>query len=316
VSVTTRKRIRAGAALLGALVLVASVGYLGSSYAIADEFTRAERHAVDRAPNIPAATSYEDVSLRTVDGLRLSGWFFPTPGDRAAIVVHGRHSNRLEGGKAEPIADALLRSGFSVLLFDLRGHGNSDGERFSLGLFERWDVAAAIDYVVGRGFLENRIALIGVSMGAGTVIQELLIHPNVGAVVADSPYADVPVLVGEDLELIAHVPSWLTPGTLLMSKIAFGLDADQIRPIDVVRAHPERAFLFIHCDTDELIAQHHAHELRAASANRQTELWIATGCQHAWAFNVHPEEWKAHVLAFLNAQMPASAAAFRRTPER
>jgi uncharacterized protein len=296
--------LKIASALLGLAIVLGGGGYLGFSYAIANEFTRAERHPIDRAPLVAAATRYEDVTLRTKDGLRLAGWFFPTRGDRAAIIVHGRHSNRLEGGKAEPITDALLRAGFSVLLFDMRGHGNSEGERFSLGLLERWDVASAIDYVVGRGFAEDRVALIGVSMGAGTVIQELLIHPRVGAVIADSPYADVPVLVGEDLELIAHVPSWMTPGTLLMSKVAFGLDADQIRPVEVVRAHPERAFLFIHCDTDELIALHHAREVVAASANPGTQLWIATGCQHAWAFNVHPEEWKTRVLAFLNAQIP------------
>jgi fermentation-respiration switch protein FrsA (DUF1100 family) len=221
--------------------------------------------------------------------------------------VHGRHSNRLEGGKAEPITDFLLRDGYSVLLFDMRGHGNSEGDRFSLGYQERRDVAAAIEFVVARGFAENRIALIGISMGAGTVIQELLIHPKVGAVVADSAYADVPILVGEDLQLIAGAPSWFTPGVLFMSRVAFGLDADQVRPIEVVRAHPERAILLFHCEKDELIPLHHARELLAASANTETQLWIATECQHAWAYNVHPAEWQARVEGFLESQIPTLA---------
>ena len=114
--------------------------------------------------------------------------------------------------------------------------------------------------------------------------------------------------MGEDLQLIAGVPGWFTPGVLLLSKLSFGLDGDQVRPIDIVRAHPERPILLIHCDSDELIPLHHARDLLAASKNPGTELWIATGCQHAWAFNVHPAEWEARVLAFLDAQIPAVAA--------
>jgi hypothetical protein len=73
----------------------------------------------------------------------------------------------------------------------------------------------------------------------------------------------------------------------------------------VVRAHPEKAFLFIHCDGDALVAVHHAYALRAASANPQSALWIASGCQHAWAFDGHPTEYEARVLAYLDAQIPA-----------
>lgn len=90
-----------------------------------------------------------------------------------------------------------------------------------------------------------------------------------------------------------------------MARIAFGLDGDQVRPIEVVRAHPERAILFIHCDTDPLIRVHHATDLRAASANSASALWIAPGCDHAAAMDMYPAEYRTRVLAFLEAQIPA-----------
>jgi fermentation-respiration switch protein FrsA (DUF1100 family) len=89
-----------------------------------------------------------------------------------------------------------------------------------------------------------------------------------------------------------------------MTRIAFGLDGDQVRPIEVVRAHPERAILFIHCDTDGLIRVHHAQDLRAASANSASELWIAHGCEHAAASDMYPAEYRTRVLAFLGSQIP------------
>ena len=287
-----------------ALGLAAIVAYLAASFAVAERFTHAERHRVDRPPQV-AATRYEDVALRTSDGVTLRGWYFPVAGDRAAILVHGRNGNRIGGERRtfEHIADFLIADGYSVLMFDLRGHGESDGDRYTLGLYERRDIAAAIEYVTARGVREERIALIGVSMGAGSVLQSLTLHPNVGAVIADSSYTDARQVVGEKLEYVAGVPNWLTPGAFLTMRMVFGIDGDQIRPIDAVRAHPERAFLFIHGDTDEFVEPHHATELRAASANAASELWFATGCQHAWAYNDHPAEWENHVRAFLDREI-------------
>ena len=290
--------------LLLVVLVAGAVGYLSLSYVIADRFTRAERHPIGRGPEVAAAT-YEDVALRTSDGLTLRGWFFPVRGDRAAILIHGRHANRAEfQGRSDHIADFLIAAGFTVLLFDLRGHGDSDGERFSLGQFERLDVASAIDYLASRGFAENRIALLGISLGAGTAIQELLLHPKVGALIADSSYTDASTILQEKLQQEAGVPGWFTPGVLFMSHIAFGLDGAQVRPIEVARAHPERAILFIHCDTDGLIPVHHAYDLRAASANPASTLWIAHDCDHAAAMDRYPAEYRMRVITFLDSQIP------------
>jgi uncharacterized protein len=298
--------------LLAVAILACVVGYLSVSFVVAERFTHVVRYHVARAPLVVAPT-YEDVSLRTNDGLTLRGWYFRTGSDRAAIVVHGRDGNRVggENRSGEKIADFLIADGYDVLLFDLRGAGDSEGDRFSLGYQERRDVAAAIEYVSSRGIRENRIALIGISMGAGTVLQTLLLHPNVGAVVADSSYTDARTIASENLEKIAGVPGWFTPGVMLLSNFIFGLDGDQVRPIDVVRAHATRPILFIHCDGDELVALHHPRELFAASANKASQLWIAAGCQHAWAFNEYPVEYQARLLAFLESQIPAVAAAAR-----
>ena len=298
------------ASALLAVALLGGGAYLSLSYVIAERFTHAVRYPVGRAPMV-AASVYEDVAFRTGDGLTLRGWYFPTQSDRAAIIVHGKDSNRIGGEHRmiEKLADFLVTSGYSVLIFDLRGNGDSDGDRFSLGYLERRDVAAAIDHLIGRGFREDRIALVGISMGAGTVLQSLVLHPNVGAVVADSSYVDARTIVTEDLETLAGVPSWFTPGVLLMSNLAFGLDGEQVRPVEVVRAHPERAFLFIHCGGDKLIAPHHAYELRAASANPASDLWMAAVCQHSWAFNTYPTAYEARLSAFLESQIPAHAPA-------
>jgi pimeloyl-ACP methyl ester carboxylesterase len=301
------RRVVAGLVIV--LVLIGA-GYLGASYVMFDEFTRPEHHAVERAPRVQGA--YEDITIRTSDGLALRGWFFPRSTDRAVVVVHGRNSNRLEwcspddaaaACRDERIASFLTDDGYSVVLFDLRGHGESEGTRFSLGYYERRDVAGAIGFLTARGFPRARIGVVGVSMGAASVLAALTLDDGIGPIVLDSSYADAEVELAEALPKDKGIPSFFAPGVLFAARMAFGIDTAAVRPTDIVRAHPERPFLFIHCDADELIAVHHARDLRAASANAGSELWIAAGCLHPRASDDHPQEYRRRVLAFLRAHL-------------
>lgn len=289
--------------LVAVALLALAVAYFGVSYRVAEGVTHVKRNPVTRAALISNARP-EDVSLRSLDGgLTLRGWFYRVPGDRAVISVHGKDSNRLEGRTAERIADVLLANGYSVLLFDLRGHGESEGNRFSLGQHERYDVAAAIDFLVGRGFREERIALLGMSMGAGTVLQTVAVRPGVGPVIADSAYSDGRVIVEEVGPAYTGLPRAFNPGVIVMSRLFFDLDVDQIKPAAVVRAHPERAFLFIHCEDDRTVYPHHSPDLKAASANPGTQLWLAPACGHVQAFPTYPSEYEQRLLSFLGANM-------------
>jgi len=290
-------------ARLGAVALVGlAAAYVAISLYAALEFTRAERVPVETLPEA-IGPGHQDVTFPTADGLALRGWFFPAAGDRAAIVVHGKDANRADGDHLQRLARILLSSGYNLLLFDLRGHGESAGERFSLGLHERKDVAAAVDHLVARGFPVRRIALVGESMGAGTVIQALALRPGVGAVVADSAYADGRTIVEDAGPSDTGLPGIFTPGILLGAKLLVGLDADLVDPERIVRSRPDRAFLFIHCDLDGVVPPKHAERLRAASANGATELWLASGCGHVGALARYPAEYERRLLAFLAAQM-------------
>jgi pimeloyl-ACP methyl ester carboxylesterase len=287
---------------LAAIVVAGALLVYGSiSVYAANEFTRTERHPPDVAAAAAVGVAYEDVSFRSSDGKLLRGWLFPR-GDRAVVMVHGKDGRRLDGECTVALARALTANGYTVLALDLRGHGESQGDRFSLGEYERLDVAAAVGFLEQRGIAASRIALFGESMGAGTVIQTLIVRPDVGAVVADSSYASADVVVQEQVAHETGLPSFFAPGILLAAR-AFGLDAEQAEPVAVVRAHPEKAFLFIHCDADQIVYLHHARELRAASANPDSQLWIVSGCAHVRAHDAQPAAYEALVLSFLDAQL-------------
>ena len=291
------------AVVILALTVVAYAGV--SFYAVMVLSSDYPRAAIDRAPNVAAA--YENVAFKSTDGLTLRGWYFPVARDRAVVLLHGRDDDRTWGGKYEALATQLIGAGYSVLMFDMRGHGSSDGEkRYTMGYYERYDVAGAIDYVVSRGVPERGVALVAISLGAATAIETLPLRPDVGPVIVESAYSDFQTLITEYLPRHTSIPAIFAPGIGVMARVALNVDVSQMRPVDVVRAHPERAFLFIQCQEDDFVLPHHATELRAASANAASDLWLVPECGHVDASQHAPNEYRTHVLGFL-AQQYATA---------
>lgn len=288
---------------LGAFTaVVLAAAYAAIAIYAALQFTQAARTPVARAPE-EIAPRWEDIVFRASDGLSLRGWYFPGSGERAAVLVHGKDANRLDSDSLAFVARTLHRAGYAVLAFDLRGHGASGGSRFSLGHHERKDIAAAIDHLVARGHPLRRIALFGESMGASAALQALRLRPEVGAVVADSAYSDGPSIVEEAGPGATGLPGIFTPGIVWAARTLLGLDADAVDPERIVRDSPQRPFLFIHCEGDDLIRVHHARRLRAASDHPDSELWLVPGCGHVGASALLPDEYARRLLAFLDARL-------------
>jgi uncharacterized protein len=291
--------------LLAAPLVLGLVAYFGISLRVGESVTR-----VDRLPLEPPATSvaaaHEDVVFESRDGIALKGWWFAVAGaDRAAVVVHGRGRNRINSSfHPDGIARMLLAHRYSVLLFDLRGHGESGGTRYTLGIEEPRDILPAIDLAAAKARIDRaRVAVIGESLGGGSALMTVQADPSIGPVVTDSAFADGNAVVSESANQYTNLPSWFTPGIVLMSRIFLGLDIGEVKPAKVVAAHPERAFLFIHCVDDQLVLAHHGLDLRTASTNPRSELWLVPGCGHVQAFATLPAEWEKRVMAFLAREL-------------
>src|SRR5436189_4812662 len=119
------------------VIAAALIAYFGISFRVAETVTQVERLPLDPPASSIAAT-HEDVTFKSRDGIVLKGWWFAVPrADRAAVIVHGRGRNRVNSDfMPAAIARLLPVHGYSVLLFDLRGHGESGGTRYPLRIDE------------------------------------------------------------------------------------------------------------------------------------------------------------------------------------
>ena len=223
--------------LVVAIVVLAVVGYgivswVFSEKLIAQQFT--PLGPVDFAEfELPQP---EQVTIRG-EGVDLASWYFDNPGAEACAVVmlHGFGGDKSEVLAATPI---FRRRGCDLLLYDARGHGDSDRALLSFGVHEREDLLRAIEWLTARtGLPRSKIGLIGWSYGAATAIQGAS-EPggDVAFVVADSSFSSLADIAR--VQATEQYGSWakiFVPGALFVSSLRGGFDAHDPSPAAAIR---------------------------------------------------------------------------------
>ena len=128
--------------------------------------------------------AFEDVSFTTADGKALHGWFVPGRNEVTWLWFHGNTGN---------ISDRLVNLkllhdelGVSVLLFDYRGYGRSEGRPTEKGTYR--DADAALAYLRSRGDVSpDRIIYFGRSLGTAVAVDLAARHPPYGLIL-ESPF--------------------------------------------------------------------------------------------------------------------------------
>ena len=204
--------------------------------------------------------------------------------------MHGIHSYAWDC-QAPDVVRAYSDAGFHVLLFDLRGHGDSDGDQLGLGWVERLDARAAVNLLLARGFRSGRIGIHGTSYGATTA---LLATPNIaeiGAVVADSAFANVRDAINGEIERQIGLPSRVTeilqPGLRFIAWHRYSLDLNGISAEEAITAISPRPILLIHGERDAITPVESAQRLKEV-AGTTAELWILAGRQHTEGVRLQP----------------------------
>src|SRR5688572_3225542 len=127
--------------------------------------------------------SYENIEMKTGDGLILRGWYIPSRNDATVITLHGYGGNRL-GTLTQ--AKILAKHGYGVLLYDQRASGESDGNVRSWGWLDVGDVSDAVTYLKTRTEINpEKIGIYGCSTGAEIALASTALEPGLKAVIAE-----------------------------------------------------------------------------------------------------------------------------------
>jgi len=294
-----RRLVRRVLWALLALIVVAAGIILGISGYAASSLTKFERVPIESNPT-DFELEYVDVSFPSRDGLMLCGWWLEVGDDNPIIVVvHGSGDNRAHPAERMlGIAKDLASYGYNVLMFDMRGHGESEGKHISAGYYERNDVLGAIDYIRQSG-IESKIGILGFSMGAATSLMAAAESEEINAVVADCAYADIVSIIESEFANRSNLPKFFMPIILSMTRNIYDIDFTAIKPEEAVKEISVPVFI-IHGGQDEMIPVQHAYRLKEASQNLDSKLWIVPEAQHANSYLVRPAEYKEQVISFFD----------------
>ncbi len=250
----------------------------------------------------PADLPWSALRIARPGSAPLAGWILGGNPDAAGVLLlHGIRSDRRQMlGRAR----FLHAAGYTVLLVDLPGHGESAGARITFGYREAAGARAAFQYL--REQLKGRpLGVIGVSLGgAAALLGEAPLDAD--ALILESVYSDVEQATKNRMRLHFGVfGEYLAPLLTLQIEPRLGIPVEALSPLAAAARvrHP----LFLLSGTQD---QHtRGWETRAvyAAAGVSKQLWLVEGAAHEDLHQYAPVEYERRVLEFFARYLGAGA---------
>ena len=128
---------------------------------------------------------YEDVTLKTADGIQLNGWYIPhQQSEHVLLFFHGNAGNI---SHRRDSIEIFHRLGLNVFITDYRGYGKSKGKPSEQGVYQ--DATAAWQYLTKeKGFTPDQVLIFGRSLG-GAVSAKLASEVHARGLILESTFS-------------------------------------------------------------------------------------------------------------------------------
>tara|TARA_B100000700_G_C15055334_1_gene862508 strand:+ start:236 stop:1222 length:987 start_codon:yes stop_codon:yes gene_type:complete len=306
------------------LLGLAAGSYVGVSSAMAAKLTQVNRIPHEVNPKTVKLDFRNVIFTSRGGGTELSGWLIAPPCNQLeplpitrdtswVIMVNGDDASRSDSKTGTlGIARELHRHGFGIFMCDLRGRGDSPSTMSSSGLFEQLDVLGASDYLVSNGANRTKIGILGFSLGGSVALLAGSKHNSFGAVVSDSAFADLEMLIKTSMTGVKRIMRVCLPGMKFMAQLLHEIDIREISPARAI-ARTDTPVLIIHGEEDPKVPVEHARLLgRAIGASfdeielGKESIWIVPRAGHTGAFRTEPDTYIEKLVRFYEEHLVAS----------
>ena len=285
------------AKVLGGVGIILLVGFTALTLSVAVAATNVPPTSIGDTP-ATRGIAYEDVELVTEDNIILAAWYVPSENGAAVVLLHGAGSTR---SSVLDEMEVLASGGYGVLALEARGHGESEGRAMDFGWFGDRDIAPALDWLAGRPEVDDeRIALIGMSMGGEEAIGAAASDRRVAAVVAEGATGRSAV----DNAWLSDVYGFQGQLQRLVDAVRFGITdilTDAEPPIalrDATALMAPRPLLLI--TAGNVPDEAHAANYIQSGSPSNVEVWDVPRAGHTQGLHVDPAQWQQRVIGFLD----------------
>lgn len=235
----------------------------------------------------------EKFRLKTKDNIDISGMMTYRPkSDSVLLICHGYKQS-----KEHMIALANLFDEYTVVLFDLRAHGDSGGSLVSFGFNEYKDVKTVLNYLKKDARLSNKkIYGLGISMGAASIAKAVSRGCKFDGLILDSCFSIIDFEIVSKFVRIHKI--FFNFGKFLF-KVFWGIDIDSIKP-GTFLSKVNCPLMIIHSKHDEKISPSHAKKLyHEASSCKEKSIVLCEGF-HGLLFRHDSQFYKKAIIDFLS----------------
>ncbi len=244
----TKKKIKYGSVFIIFILMI----YLFGLYLIQDYFIFFPDKEYQSPKNI-GLIQYQEYPLAMQDGVRIMTWYAKGEPEKPAILYF--HGNSSQNAVFAPYLKSYLEKGYTVLIPEYRGFGNTPGKTTQKNMFA--DATEAYDFLKKEGY--SQIIIHGFSFGCAVALG-LTQFRIPSAVVLEAPFASLRQMVKE-----THIPL-----ASLILKAPFNSD--------IYIQKVKSPLLILHGTKDKTIPIHHSEKLFSlAQSQDKTFLKISGG---------------------------------------
>jgi pimeloyl-ACP methyl ester carboxylesterase len=280
--------------VLGVLILLV----FGVSVYGATEITRISPVPLTASP-ADFGLRYETCSFPTSHGLNLRGWFVPAdrPSPVTLLIQHGLGSN---AGDMLPCSVFLRNGGqWNLFYYHFRGHGDSEGNRTSLGPWELEDMRHAMRFLKSHWPDQTRrLGLYGHSLGAAVGLIGAAEMPEIEAVIAENSFSHISRTIRRFAWVFYRIPYFpFIPLSMLIASWHIGARVGDFAPVRFIGRLAPRPVFLIHGELDRRMPKSDVRALWDAARDPK-ELWAVPGAGHGDAWQVVKGEYERRMTQF------------------
>ncbi|MCL1950091.1 MAG: alpha/beta hydrolase [Turicibacter sp.] len=224
-----------------------------------------------------------------------------TPSENVMVIVHGITSNYYD---LLPVAYKYLEEGTNVLMYNQRQTGNTGGDNYTFGYFERFDMEE-VATVAKRLYPHGWVGVHGFSMGASTAAMHSELNETqkkVDFYILDGPYHTMEGTLDLAFNQRKYPSIWQNylkwAGNLAgrtFARVKFG----DVLPLEAV-SKTTVPVLIIHGTEDETCPYVGAKFLFSNIRHPKKELKVFPGLGHCVAHEENPNDYFSTIGEFIN----------------
>ncbi len=245
---------------------------------------------------------FEEISFKSGNRL-IAAWFIPSKAnhtEKTVIICHGWGASKGD----LLLTTSFLLDHFNLLYFDFTNHGESGGNKTSMGKYEAEDIVSAVDYLKKYKKKESQnVGVYGFSMGASVAIYATSKDKRINALIAESPFYSFNEIVAHYAKTFLNMPPRpFADLAILFSAIRLGFFPEKYAPSKNVQNVSPAPILIIGASGDKNIPLHIVKKVfEKSSSPKELKIFESTG--HGSTYSDHKEEYKNTLISFFKKHL-------------